>query len=129
MEKQLMASTTTLWNKLEDDMIHKGNHLDSYKAVMHSRQMIKQQSQSQGINAGKIHFDKLTKKEDASKPVLGKILKNKAHFSHVIFTPNTGPTSDTVSDDFEMETSKITSNEKVPPSQNPIFLKKKKPNI
>lgn len=37
-----MRSTTTLWHQLEDDMIHKGNYLDPHKAVMHSRQMIKE---------------------------------------------------------------------------------------
>ena len=90
--------------------------------------MIKEQSQ--GVNAGKIHFDKLTKKEDR-KPVLGKILKNKAHFSKVIFTPNTGPTSVTGSDD-ELETSRITKTPdtkqqaKVSQVSNPIHLKKRK---
>ena len=84
--------------------------------------MIKEQSK--GVNAGKIHFDMLTKKEER-KPVLGKILKNKAHFSKVIFTPNTGPTSVTASDD-ELETSRIT---KTPDTKQlakvPIHLKKR----
>ena len=95
MEKQMLASTTTLWTRLEDDMIHKGNHLDPYKAVMHSRQMIKQSSQGQNI--GKIHFEKLLQKEEKATDgnLLGPLLKNKQNFSHLIFTPNTGVTAQT----------------------------------
>lgn len=42
LERKTMVSTATLWHQLEEDMIHKGNYLDPHKAVMHSRQMIKE---------------------------------------------------------------------------------------
>ena len=35
--RKMRASSTSLWSMLESDMVHQGNHLDPFKAVMHSR--------------------------------------------------------------------------------------------
>ena len=85
--RKMRASSTSLWSMLEADMVLQGNHLDPFKAVMHSRQIIQQASSS---NVGKINYEKLLKFQAEKTPPAHLALLNAKptpRAGHIVKTP------------------------------------------